>query len=115
MPLSKCSRLALTDPTSNIQLGTSYLGQMAARFDGNRVLATAAYNAGPHRVDNWLPETGSIDARIWIENIPFNETRAYVRRVLGAQTIFHWRVNGEVRRLSDELVDVQAPVQVAQN
>jgi soluble lytic murein transglycosylase len=97
----------LTDPNKNIRLGTTYLGDMAARYAGNRVLATAAYNAGPHRVDRWLPETGAIDARTWIENIPFNETRKYVRRVMAAETIFHWRLTGEVRRLSDELPIVQ--------
>lgn len=97
----------LTDPESNIQLGTSYLGQMAERFGGNRVLATAAYNAGPHRVDRWLPEQGSEDARVWIENIPFNETRKYVKRVLAAQAIFHWRMTGQVGRVSDELIRVK--------
>lgn len=100
----------LTDPHKNIRLGTSYLGDMAERYSGNRVLATAAYNAGPHRVDRWLPESGVIDARIWIENIPFNETRKYVRRVMAAETIFHWRLTGEVRRLSDELPAVQPPL-----
>ena len=99
----------LTDPYKNIRLGTTYLGNMAERYDGNRVLATAAYNAGPHRVDRWLPESGVIDARVWIENIPFNETRKYVRRVMAAETIFHWRLTGEVRRLSDELSVVQSP------
>ena len=98
----------LTDPASNIRLGTSYLGQMAERYGGNAVLATAAYNAGPHRVDSWLPDSGSIDARVWIENIPFNETRKYVKRVLSAQAIFHWRMTGELRRLSDELLLVRA-------
>jgi soluble lytic murein transglycosylase len=98
----------LTDPHSNIRLGTTYLGEMVERFGGNQVLATAAYNAGPHRVDAWLPQVGNLDARIWIENIPFNETRGYVRRVLAADTIFHWRMTGEVRRLSDELLVVSA-------
>lgn len=98
----------LTDPVSNIRLGTTYLGQMAERFGGNRVLATAAYNAGPHRVDRWLPASGSEDARIWIENIPFNETRQYVKRVLAAQAIFHWRMNGSIRRISDEMQTVTA-------
>ena len=99
----------LTDPTSNIRLGTTYLGQMAARYSGNAVAATAAYNAGPHRVDEWLPASGSVDARVWIESIPFNETRNYVKRVLAAQTIFHWRMTGEVRRISDQLPSVKAP------
>lgn len=98
----------LTNPESNIRLGTSYLGQMAERYNGNAVLATAAYNAGPHRVDRWLPDSGSIDARVWIENIPFDETRKYVKRVLSAQAIFHWRMTGEISRLSDELLVVRA-------
>lgn len=93
----------LIDPESNIRLGTSYLGEMADRYGGNPVLATAAYNAGPRRVDAWLPQQGSIDARTWIENIPFNETRKYVKRVLAAQAIFHWRMTGTIRRVSDEL------------
>jgi soluble lytic murein transglycosylase len=108
----------LTDPDSNIRLGTTYLGEMAERFGGNQVLATAAYNAGPNRVAAWLPETGTVDARVWIENIPFNETRGYVRRVLEAETIFHWRMTGEVRRISDRLTTVRAaagPAQVARN
>jgi soluble lytic murein transglycosylase len=96
----------LTNPEVNIRLGTTYLGQMANRYGGNQVLATAAYNAGPHRVDAWLPQVGDLDARVWIENIPFNETRAYVRRVLAAETIFHWRMTGEARRLSDEMLVV---------
>ncbi len=98
----------LTNPESNIRLGTSYLGQMAERYSGNPVLATAAYNAGPHRVDRWLPDSGTIDARFWIENIPFNETRKYVKQVLSAQAIFHWRMTGEVSRISDELLLVKA-------
>lgn len=98
----------LTTPDSNIRLGSTYLGQMAERYGGNQMLATAAYNAGPHRVDRWLPENGVLDARAWIENIPFNETRKYVKRVMAAQAIFHWRINGTVRRLSDELPVVQS-------
>ena len=105
----------LIDPPTHIRLGTTYLGQMAKRYGGNRVLATAAYNAGPHRVDRWLPTTGNQDARVWIENIPFNETRMYVKRVMAAETIFHWRMTGETRRLSDELLRIDAePSRVAQ-
>lgn len=97
----------LTNADHNIQLGTTYLGKMASRYSGNRVLATAAYNAGPQRVDQWLPEHGTVDARVWIENIPYNETRQYVKRVLAAETIFHWRLTGTVQRLSDTLPEVQ--------
>jgi soluble lytic murein transglycosylase len=103
-------RTTLTDSSSNIRLGTTYLGKMYERFDENRVLATAAYNAGPHRVKSWLPESGYLDARIWIENIPFRETRKYVRRVLTDEAIFHWRLTGQRRRISSELprIDPQA-------
>ena len=96
-------RATLTDTASNIRLGTMYLRKMFERFDENRVLATAAYNAGPLQVAAWLPSAGQMDARIWIENIPYNETRQYVRRVMTAGTIFHWRLTGQTRRLSTEL------------
>ncbi len=103
-------RATLTDSASNIRLGTMYLRKMFDRFDENKILATAAYNTGPLNVEAWLPDAGQMDARIWIENIPYNETRAYVRRVLTADTIFHWRLTGKVRRLSTELssIDPQA-------
>jgi soluble lytic murein transglycosylase len=98
----------LTNPSSNIRLGTFYLGKMNRRFDKHTALATAAYNAGPLRVEEWLPETGAVDARVWIENIPYNETRKYVRRVLMSDAIFHWRLTGKVRRISSHLVDIRA-------
>ncbi len=96
-------RATLVDSASNIRLGTMYLRKMFDRFDENRVLATAAYNAGPLNVEAWLPNAAQLDARIWIENIPFEETRRYVRRVLTADAIFHWRLSGETRRISTEL------------
>ena len=93
----------LTDPRSNIKLGATYLGKMHERFDRNPAVATAAYNAGPLRVSSWLPETTEVDARVWVETIPYNETRNYVRRVLAADVIFAWRMTGEAPRLSDRL------------
>jgi soluble lytic murein transglycosylase len=108
--------VTLTDPDSNIRLGTAYLRKMLERFDNNQVLATAAYNAGPLNVEKWLPKNGDIDALIWIENIPFTETRKYVKRVLATDTIFHWRLTGETKRLTPILAIVSAdpePKQVA--
>ena len=96
-------RTTLINAASNIRLGTMYLRKLFDRFDENRVLATAAYNAGPLNVEEWLPIANQLDARIWIENIPYNETRRYVRRVLTADAIFHWRLTGEIRRLSTQL------------
>ncbi|HSD70269.1 MAG TPA: transglycosylase SLT domain-containing protein, partial [Woeseiaceae bacterium] len=98
----------LTNPGSNIRLGTTYLGKMFERFDRNPIVATAAYNAGPIRVASWLPASDDIDARIWIENIPYNETREYVRRVIAGEVIFHWRLTGETRRISGRPLVVEA-------
>jgi peptidoglycan lytic transglycosylase len=78
---------ALTsDAGSNIRLGTAYLQEVLTRFDNCLPLAAAAYNAGPHRVAQWLeengdPRTGPIDMVDWIELIPTGETRNYVQRV----------------------------------
>lgn len=87
-------------PETNIALGTHYLGAMLGRFVNNRVLATAAYNAGPHRVRGWLPKRGRMEADRWVDSIPFRETRQYVRRVLASEAVFYWRVTGETQRLS---------------
>jgi soluble lytic murein transglycosylase len=81
----------LTDPQVNILLGSHYLGQMLRRFDNNRVLATAAYNAGPGRVDRWRNDGLSADA--WIETIPFAETRQYVQNVLTFAAIYSWQMD----------------------
>jgi soluble lytic murein transglycosylase len=78
---------ALTsDAGSNMRLGTAYLQEVMTRFDNCLPLAAAAYNAGPHRVVQWLgdngdPRTGPIDMVDWIELIPISETRNYVQRV----------------------------------
>lgn len=91
---------SLLDPETNITLGVHYLGQMYNRFDHNQVLATAAYNAGPSRVRSWLPEGSNLPADVWIEAIPFNETRNYVKKVLFSDTVFYWRLTGSERRLA---------------
>jgi len=114
MKLPYSGLITLTDPDSNIQLGTFYLGKMLRHFSDNPILATAAYNAGPLRVEKWLPEVDRLDARIWIENIPFNETRDYVRRVLVTDAIFEWRLTGETRRLSDKFAAIEPSPQPRQ-
>jgi soluble lytic murein transglycosylase len=91
------SLVSLTaDPAHNMRLGTTYFREMLDRFDNSLPLAIAAYNAGPHRVDQWLPENGDprvgpIDMIDWIELIPFNETRNYVQRVLENVVIYRAR------------------------
>jgi len=93
----------LLDPAVNVALGTTYLAEMTARYDGHRVLATAAYNAGPGRVDRWLPEQQALPADAWVDSIPFSETRGYVQRVLASEAVFQWRLSGETLRLSDAM------------
>ncbi|HJN49139.1 MAG: transglycosylase SLT domain-containing protein [Pseudomonadales bacterium] len=91
MGIAYRSKSQLIEPDKNISLGTAYLGQMLRRFDNNRILATAAYNAGPARVDSWLKDDfPSYD--VWIETIPFSETRRYVQNVLQFSVIFSYRL-----------------------
>ncbi len=83
-----------TEASYNVQLGTTYLRELIDRFDGALPLAVAAYNAGPHRVDQWLaqngdPRTGKVDMIDWIELIGFGETRNYVQRVIENVVVYH--------------------------
>lgn len=75
-------------PERNIALGTAYLAQLHEQFQGNRVLASAAYNAGPGRVRQWTRGIDNLSADVWIENIPFDETRQYVQSVLSYAVIY---------------------------
>ncbi len=89
----------------NARIGTAYLAQMLARFDGSVLLAAAAYNAGPSRAERWIRDYGdprleSVDAVDWIEHIPFRETRNYVMRVLEAQFVYRARISGAVGPLT---------------
>lgn len=86
IPLKNLS--LLSEPDTNIQLGTAYLSQMAERFNGNLAYASAAYNAGPSRVSQWLEARGELPLDIWIETIPFDETRNYVQNVLAFRVIY---------------------------
>jgi len=97
----------LTDAETNIELGTHYLRYVMDRFDGHQVLATASYNAGPHRVDQWLRENET-DADLWIDTIVFTETRRYVRAVLAYAAIYDYHLTGKAQRLSRKLTTVPA-------
>lgn len=77
----------LYNPSENIRYGTHYLSDLLRRNNGNWLLATASYNAGFHRVQQWVPKT-PVPVDIWIETIPFQETRDYVKAVLTYQQIY---------------------------
>jgi len=77
----------LTDVETNIGFGTFYLRYVMDKFDDHQVLATASYNAGPKRVAVWLPPA-DMPADVWIDAIPYTETRRYVRAVMAYTAIY---------------------------
>ncbi|WP_370978693.1 transglycosylase SLT domain-containing protein [Agaribacterium sp. ZY112] len=80
-------------PEHNIALGSLYLSQLLEQYEGNRILAAAAYNAGPHRVKRWQAKTEhELAFDTWIETIPFKETRRYVQNVLTYAVIYSHRM-----------------------
>lgn len=87
----------------NINLGSTYISEMLKKFNGHRALASAAYNAGPHRVDKWLPENSEMPADVWVDTIPFTETREYVRAILAYTALFEWQRDKNPTRLSVHL------------
>lgn len=93
---------ALNKPETNIKLGTAYLSEVAERFNGNQAYATAAYNAGPTRVSRWLDERGKLPLDIWIETIPYDETRNYVQNVLSFRVIYEQLANHPVSLFSEQ-------------
>ncbi|MEJ1963342.1 MAG: transglycosylase SLT domain-containing protein [Gammaproteobacteria bacterium] len=97
----------LFDPSINTLLGASHLRDLLDRFDGQIPVALAGYNAGPNAVTRWLP-ANALDPDIWIENIPYNETRAYVQRVLWHEVTFSWlRTEGKAQRTDSWLAPVR--------
>jgi len=79
----------LQNPTTNIYLGAAKLRDMIDRFGGSVPMALAAYNAGPTAAIRWRP-TEKKDIDVWIENIPYNETRIYIQRIYWHSVVFGW-------------------------
>lgn len=87
---------SLTNPEVNIKYGSYYIKDMLGKFDNNRVLAACAYNAGPGRVPQWLSKDGkkrSVD--VFVESIPFLETRKYVQNVILYDAIYNYLLTGK--------------------
>ncbi|MGH8470445.1 MAG: transglycosylase SLT domain-containing protein [Gammaproteobacteria bacterium] len=93
----------LYDPETNIVLGSQYLRQMLARFDGHLAMAAAAYNAGPGKVERWRPQGGCQNAELWVETIPYTETRRYVRNTLFYTVLYEWRMGKRVKPITERL------------
>ncbi|QDH17837.1 lytic transglycosylase domain-containing protein [Swingsia samuiensis] len=89
------SSAALLDPSTNILIGSAYLEQLLEHFDNVVPYALAAYNAGPHRVDTWLQSEQSNNTNLtdeylidWIEKIPYQETRTYIKNIEGNMWVY---------------------------
>jgi soluble lytic murein transglycosylase len=92
----------MQDPAKNIQFGAYYLKHVQATLDGSPVLATAAYNAGPSRAQRWR-DTRPMEAAVYIESIPFSETRDYVKKVMSNAMYYAMRFGQPSVLLKDRL------------
>jgi len=103
--LSNFTPQQLNDRDTNITIGTGYLKLVLDDFAGSMPLAAAAYNAGPGRPRVWRGQAGapSVEAAIWAENIPFTETRDYVKKVLANTTIYAAMITGQTQSLKARL------------
>lgn len=106
LQLEQPDRRQLLKPETNIRFGSYYLRQVLQEFNQNPVLATAAYNAGPHRIRKWYPKSGTMDADIWVDTIPFDETREYVRLVMAYAVFYDQRLEQPIKRLSERMLPV---------
>ncbi|GMR16135.1 MAG: transglycosylase SLT domain-containing protein [Gammaproteobacteria bacterium] len=107
--IKRPNRRDLLKSNINIKLGIRYLRKLQERFNGNSVLATAAYNAGQWRVKGWLPKEEAQSADLWIENVPFTETRKYLKRVLTYTIIYEQRLGLEGKPLLERMMPISRP------
>ncbi len=104
--IKRPNRRDLLKSNINIKLGIRYLRKLQDRFKGNAVLATAAYNAGGWRVKGWLPKDEAQSADLWIENVPFTETRKYLKRVLTYTIIYEQRLGLDSKPLLERMMPI---------
>ena len=94
----------VTEKPINVRFGTWYLGQLMHKFHGNPVLAIASYNAGPGAVTKWVDTKHKLTSDEFVEEIPFRETRGYVRRVLGNLAVYTALYGNTALQLPDRVV-----------
>ena len=98
----------INDRDINLRIGTGYLKLVLDDFDGSQLLAAAAYNAGPSRPRRWR-EGPVVEPAIWAENIPFCETRDYVKKVLSNATVYAALLAGRVQVALPKPLPAPAP------
>jgi soluble lytic murein transglycosylase len=96
-------KLSLLNETTNISLGSAYLHNMLNDNKGNQILATAAYNAGPGRVRQWMKNSKPVATDVWIELVPFYETRNYLKRVITNTAVYRSRLGSGPMVLSENM------------
>lgn len=102
----------LYEPARNIALGVAHLGELQNRFSGDWTLVAAAYNAGISRAEQWQRERPDLARDIWIETLPYYETRDYIPRVLAFATIYEWQLGQKPGVLAKNLME-QPPAETA--
>lgn len=95
-------------PERNIALGVAHLGELSERFDGDWTLIAAAYNAGIRSAERWRDERPGLPRDVWIETLPYYETRDYIPRVLAFATIYEWVLGQQPSVLSVNVLDQRA-------
>jgi soluble lytic murein transglycosylase len=103
----------LQDPAVNLTIGMAYLKLLLDDFSGAMPLATAAYNAGPSRAKSWrgAANAPTLEAAVWIENLPFSETRNYVKKVLSNSVTYDVLLSGTPQSLQARLGQVRPATQ----
>ena len=84
MGIKGLTRARLNDPELNLSIGTTYFQGLHRRWKGHLPLAIGSYNAGPGAVNRWIKSDGNMELDMWVEAIPFDQTRHYVKRVLSS-------------------------------
>ena len=102
------SRSSLLEPSVNVPLGSAYLRGLFDRSGGQASLAIGGYNAGPGAVRRWLPES-PMAMDVWVENIPYNETRTYVQKVSWHMIVFGWLNERKPLNVSGWLGTIRGP------
>jgi soluble lytic murein transglycosylase len=110
----KVRNSSLYDPGKNVAYGTQYMRYLMDKMNGNQVLVTASYNAGWSRVKKWLPEQESMPMDVWVETIPYKETRNYVKAVMAYKQIYSQRL-GQQKNLFADLSTMQIPAKTITN
>jgi soluble lytic murein transglycosylase len=96
----------LLDPELSLRFGGTYLRHLLDRWQGHPLLATAAYNAGASRAERWRPTGAAMPGDLWVELVPFRETRGYLRRVLAYTVIYEHRLGRAPVPMSERLPPV---------